>query len=42
MEAGSHVASLGPPANFTPTERRVVLKNTSELEPREVSFDLDE
>jgi hypothetical protein len=42
VEAGSHVVSLGPPANFTPGERRINLKDTSELEPREISFELDE
>ena len=42
LEAGSHVVTLGPPENFTPIERRLVLKDTSELEPREISFDLDE
>ena len=42
LEAGSHVVTLGPPDNFTPYERRLVLKETSELEPREISFDLDE
>jgi hypothetical protein len=42
LEAGNHVVSLGPPANFTPGEQRIVLKNTSELDPREISFELDE
>lgn len=42
LEAGSHVVSLGPPANFAPSERRIILKNTSELDPREISFELDE
>jgi len=42
LEPGSHVITLGPPDNFTPYERRLVLKETSELEPREISFDLDE
>lgn len=42
LEAGSHVVTLGPPANFTPEERRIILKHTSELDPREISFDLDE
>ena len=42
LEPGSHVVTLGPPDNFTPYERRLVLKETSELEPREISFDLDE
>ena len=42
LEPGSHVVTLGPPDNFTPYERRLVLKETSELEPREISFDIDE
>jgi hypothetical protein len=40
IEAGKHVVSLGPPSNFTPDKQTVTLKDTSELEPREVSFDL--
>jgi hypothetical protein len=40
LEAGRHVVSLGPPYNYTPEERIIIVKNTSELEPREVSFDL--
>ena len=42
LEAGSHVVTLGPPTNFTPEEWRIILKDTSELDPREISFDLDE
>jgi hypothetical protein len=42
IEAGRHVVTLGPPANFTPEERIVILKDTSELEPREIDFALDE
>jgi hypothetical protein len=42
LEAGSHVVTLGPPDNFTPEERRIILRDTSELEPREIDFDLDE
>jgi hypothetical protein len=41
LEAGSHVITLGPPANFKPTEQRIILKNTSELAPREIVFDVD-
>lgn len=41
IEAGKHVVSLGPPSNFTPDEQPVTLKDTSELEPCEVSFDLN-
>ena len=41
IEAGKHVVSLGPPANFTPDQQTIILKDTSELEPREVSFELN-
>ena len=40
-EAGNHVITLGPPANFKPTEQRILLKNTSDLGPREIAFELD-
>ena len=40
LEAGSHVITLGPPTNFKPSEQRIILKNTSELAPREIAFDL--
>lgn len=40
IEAGSHVVSLGPPNNFTPDDQTIILKDTSELEPREITFDL--
>jgi hypothetical protein len=41
LEAGRHVVSLGPPYdNFTPDQYTVILRDTSELEPREVSFAL--
>jgi hypothetical protein len=39
LEAGTHTISLGPPPSFTPESRRIVLKGTSELTPREVTFD---
>ncbi|HEV8539562.1 MAG TPA: hypothetical protein VGQ60_00220 [Nitrospiraceae bacterium] len=42
LEAGTHTVSLGPPNNFTPAEQRIRLVDTSELEPREVTFDLAE
>jgi hypothetical protein len=42
IEAGRHVVTLGPPNNFTPEDRSIVLRDTSELEPREIAFDLDE
>ena len=39
LEAGTHVVSLGPPDNFKPGEQRIVLKNTSQLSPREITFE---
>lgn len=38
LEAGTHTISLGPPANFTPESREVLLKDTSALDPKEVEF----
>lgn len=41
LEAGRHAVSLGPPYdNYTPEECTIILKETSELEPREVNFEL--
>ncbi len=43
LEAGRHTVSLGPPYhNFIPDEYTIILKDTSELEPREVYFELKE
>jgi hypothetical protein len=39
LEAGTHTVSLGPPPNFTPESRKIVLKDTSVNNPREVAFD---
>lgn len=39
LEAGTYTVSLGPPPNFTPKSRQVVLKDTSALQPTEVEFD---
>ena len=40
LEPGTHLISLGPPYNFSPPERKIVLKNTNPISPREVSFDV--
>lgn len=40
LEAGTHVVSLGPPGNFEPASRKIVLRDTSPLTPLEMSFDL--
>ena len=42
LEAGRHVVTLGPPMNFTPKQQVVVLKNTTPISPRELTFELDE
>jgi hypothetical protein len=42
LEAGKHVVTLGPPQNFKPTQQVVVLKNTTPISPREITFELDE
>lgn len=43
LEAGRHTVSLGPPYdNYEPDEYTVILKNTSVLNPREVTFELKE
>jgi hypothetical protein len=42
LEAGRHTVSLGPPYdNYKPDEYTIILKDTSELEPREVTFELE-
>ena len=42
LESGKHVVTLGPPQNFKPKQQIVVLKNTTPLAPREVTFELNE
>ncbi|MCP9463870.1 MAG: hypothetical protein NNA25_03635 [Nitrospira sp.] len=43
LEAGRHTVSLGPPYdNYEPDAYTVILKNTSVLDPREVTFALKE
>lgn len=39
LQPGTYTVTLGPPANFTPTEFTIVLKDTAELAPLEVTFD---
>ncbi len=38
LEAGTHVITLTPPPDFTPPEIEVVLKNTTVLDPKEITF----
>jgi hypothetical protein len=40
LEAGTHTVTLGPPANFTPLEQKVLLEHTSALKPCAVTFHL--
>ena len=42
LEGGKYPVSLGPPDNYRPGSRKVDLKNTSELKPLTVSFQLVE
>lgn len=42
LESGKHTVTLGPPPNFTPLEQTIVLRDTSPLSPREVTFELVE
>ena len=42
LEAGTHEISLGPPDNFKPGKRKIVLADTDPVSPMEVSFDLAE
>ena len=38
VDAGTHVFELGNLANFRPSSRKVVVKDTTVLEPLEVPF----
>ncbi len=39
VEAGTHIISIRtPPRNFTPLKKKIVLSETSPLQPREVIF----
>lgn len=38
LQAGTYVITLAPPPNFTPAEIKVVLKNTTVLNPKEIIF----
>lgn len=40
LEAGTHTVTLGPPPNFSPPERTIVLRETSPLSPRELAFEV--
>jgi hypothetical protein len=38
LQAGTYVITLAPPPNFTPADIKVVLKNTTVLNPKEIVF----
>jgi hypothetical protein len=38
LAPGTYLVSLGPPKNFAPTERLVVVEGTSPLDPLEIAF----
>ena len=38
VDAGTHVFELGNLANFRPASRKVVVKDTTALEPLEIEF----
>ncbi len=39
LEGGKYRVSLDPPADFTPPEQEIDLRNTSALNPLEVKFE---
>lgn len=39
IEGGSYSVELSPPANYTPPSRKVVLANTSALDPKTIAFE---
>jgi hypothetical protein len=38
LEAGTHLIALEPPADFDPPEQTILLKDTSALVPKRVTF----
>jgi hypothetical protein len=39
LEGGSYSVELSSPANYTPPSKRVVLANTSALDPKTIAFE---
>jgi hypothetical protein len=39
LEGGGYEVALGPPANFTPMQHKVDLRNTSALTPMLIEFE---
>ena len=40
LAAGTYEVTLGPPSNFKPKQRTVVLTGTTVLKPKKVKFEL--
>jgi hypothetical protein len=38
VDAGTHIFDLGPLKNYRPASRKVVVKDTTVLEPLEIAF----
>ncbi len=38
LQAGTYIITLAPPPNFTPREIKVVLRNTTVLTPKQITF----
>ncbi len=38
VDAGTHIFDLGPLANYRPASRKVMVRNTTVLEPLEIEF----
>lgn len=38
LDEGTHVFDLGPYANYRPGSRKVTVRDTTPLEPREIAF----
>jgi uncharacterized membrane protein len=39
LEGGSYTVELSPPANYTPSSRKVDLADTSALDPKVITFE---
>ncbi len=39
LEAGRYEVTLGPPANFTPSQYQIDLRNTSAMTPLQIKFE---
>jgi len=39
LEGGSYSVELSPPANYTPPSQKVILADTSALDPKTIAFE---